>query len=69
ILRDFRAHGDELWQRFSVKDPQQHLWYYCSLVEVYAQRIDNWMVDELHEVNRRAGASGQPIGLGCHTLL
>jgi (p)ppGpp synthase/HD superfamily hydrolase len=50
ILRDFRAYGDELWQRFSVKDPQQHLWYYRSLLQVYAQRIDNWMVDELREV-------------------
>jgi len=50
ILRDFRAHGDELWQRFSVKDPQDHLWYYRSLLEVYAQRFDNWMVDELREV-------------------
>jgi len=50
ILRDFRAHGDELWQRFSVKDPQDHLWYYRSLLEVYAQRLDNWMVDELREV-------------------
>jgi hypothetical protein len=50
ILRDFRAHGDELWQRFSVRDPQQHLWYYRSLLEVYAQRFDNWMVDELREV-------------------
>ena len=50
ILRDFRAHGDELWQRFSVKDPHQHLWYYCSLLEVYSERIDNWMVDELRGV-------------------
>ena len=50
ILRDFRAHGDELWRRFSVTDPQQHLWYYRSLLEVYAQRVDNWMVDELREV-------------------
>ena len=50
ILRDFRAHGAQLWQRFSVQDPQQHLWYYRSLLEVYAQRLDNWMVDELREV-------------------
>ena len=50
ILRDFCAHGDELWQRFSVKDPQQHLWYYRSLLEVYSKRIHNWMVDELREV-------------------
>jgi (p)ppGpp synthase/HD superfamily hydrolase len=50
ILRDFRADGAQLWQRFSVKDPQDHLWYYRSLLEVYAQRVDNWMVDELREV-------------------
>ena len=50
ILRDFRAHGDELWQRFNVKDPQQHLWYYRSLRDVYAQRVDNWLLDELTDV-------------------
>jgi (p)ppGpp synthase/HD superfamily hydrolase len=50
ILRDYREVGDRLWQRFSVQDPQQHLWYYRSLLEVYAQRVDNWMVDELREV-------------------
>jgi (p)ppGpp synthase/HD superfamily hydrolase len=50
ILRDFRAHGDELWQRFSTNDPYDHLWYYHSLLEVYRKRIRNWMVDELSEV-------------------
>jgi (p)ppGpp synthase/HD superfamily hydrolase len=50
ILRDYREVGDQLWQRFSVQDPQLHLWYYRSLLEVYAQRVDNWMVDELREV-------------------
>jgi (p)ppGpp synthase/HD superfamily hydrolase len=51
ILRDFRALKADLWQRFSVKDPEQHLWYYRSLLEVYAKRLqNNWMVDELHEV-------------------
>jgi (p)ppGpp synthase/HD superfamily hydrolase len=50
ILRDYREVGGQLWQRFSVQDPQLHLWYYRSLLEVYAQRVDNWMVDELREV-------------------
>ena len=50
ILRDFRADGSELWQRFNVKDPQQHLWYYRSLLDVYSKRVENWMVDELREV-------------------
>jgi len=50
ILRDFRAHGDELWQRFSMTDPQDHLWYYRSLLEVYSKCFDNWIVGELREV-------------------
>lgn len=47
ILRDLRLHGDRLWQRFNVKNPQQHLWYYRSLLEVFEERIDSWLVDEL----------------------
>jgi hypothetical protein len=39
-----------LWQRFSVKDPRQHLWYYRSLRDVYAQRVDNRLLDELTDV-------------------
>jgi (p)ppGpp synthase/HD superfamily hydrolase len=50
ILRDFREVGDQLWQRFSVKDPKEHLWYYQSLLRVYKKRVNNWMVDELREV-------------------
>jgi (p)ppGpp synthase/HD superfamily hydrolase len=50
ILRDLRAHGNEVWQRFSVQDPQLHLWYYRSLLEVYSQRAHSWMVGELHDV-------------------
>jgi (p)ppGpp synthase/HD superfamily hydrolase len=50
ILRDFLAHGDALWQRFSVEDPEEHLWYYRSLLDVYAQRTNSSMVDELREV-------------------
>lgn len=62
ILRDFRDLGDELWQRFNVQDPQQQLWYYRSLLEVYENRIDNWMVDELRDVidalEREIGEAG-----------
>ena len=47
ILRDFRRSGSELWQRFSVKDPNDHLWYYRSLLDVYQDRTDCWLVDEL----------------------
>jgi (p)ppGpp synthase/HD superfamily hydrolase len=50
ILRDFRAYGNELWQRFNEQDPRLHLWYYRSLLEVFRQRSDNWMVGELRDV-------------------
>ena len=42
--------GEELWQRFSVHDPQQHLWYYRSLLGRLSTRNYNWMVGELREV-------------------
>jgi (p)ppGpp synthase/HD superfamily hydrolase len=50
ILRDYRVHGPELWQRFSVHDPQEHLWYYRSLLAVYKNRNSTWLVAELERV-------------------
>lgn len=50
ILRDYRVDGDELWQRFSVHDPQEHLWYYRSLLAVYQDRNSTWLVAELERV-------------------
>lgn len=50
ILRDFREHGSALWERFNVQDPEAHLWYYRSLLEVFRPRVQGWMVDELERV-------------------
>ena len=50
ILRDYRIDGDELWQRFSIHDPQQHLWYYRCLLAVYRSRNSTWLVAELERV-------------------
>jgi (p)ppGpp synthase/HD superfamily hydrolase len=50
ILRDHRVHGDELWQRFSMKDPQEHLWYYRELLKVFKAKNSTWLVDELDRV-------------------
>jgi (p)ppGpp synthase/HD superfamily hydrolase len=50
ILRDYRTDGDDLWQRFSIHDPQQHLWYYRSLLAVYQVRNSTWLVAELERV-------------------
>jgi (p)ppGpp synthase/HD superfamily hydrolase len=51
ILRDFRAEGPQLWQRFTVKDPADHLWYYGKLLAVYRSLgTESWMVEELGRV-------------------
>jgi (p)ppGpp synthase/HD superfamily hydrolase len=47
IARDLRLHGDGLWQRFTVTDPLQHLWYYRALLQAFERRSDSWLVDEL----------------------
>jgi len=51
ILRDFRADGPPLWQRFTVTDPADHLWYYGKLLGAYRSRgAESWMVEELGRV-------------------
>lgn len=50
ILRDFQMHGDSLWGRFGVQDPELHLWYYRGLYEIFRDRLDNWLVVELGRV-------------------
>jgi (p)ppGpp synthase/HD superfamily hydrolase len=51
MLRDYYEHGPELWQRFTVKDPHDHLWYYGELLTAYRNReCTSWMVDELARV-------------------
>jgi (p)ppGpp synthase/HD superfamily hydrolase len=51
MLRDYHEHGPALWQRFTVKNPNDHLWYYGGLLEAYRERgLDSWMVDELGRV-------------------
>jgi (p)ppGpp synthase/HD superfamily hydrolase len=51
MLRDYHEHGQQLWQRFTVKDPHDHLWYYGELLKAYRARgATSWMVDELDRV-------------------
>jgi len=33
INRDFQEIGDKLWDRFNVKDKNEHKWYYSGLVD------------------------------------
>ncbi|HYZ69528.1 MAG TPA: HD domain-containing protein [Mycobacterium sp.] len=51
MLRDHHEHGPQLWQRFTVKNPQDHLWYYGAVLDAYRRRgLSSWMVDELDRV-------------------
>ena len=53
MLRDYHDHGPTLWDRFTVKDADDHLWYYRKLLKAYRKRgLKSWMVGEL------AGSSG-----------
>ena len=50
ILRDLRKDGPSLWDRFSTRDPQDHLWYYRALLAAYEERADSWLVAEFRLV-------------------
>lgn len=61
LLRDHRRHGEDLWQRFTVHDPAEHLWYYTSLLAVFRRRRPGcWMVDELGRVIDELAARVSP---------
>ena len=51
MLRDYHSDGPSLWERFTVKDPHDHLWYYGELLNAYQDReCPSWMVEELGRV-------------------
>ena len=51
MLRDYHFDGPSLWERFTVKDPHDHLWYYGGLLKAYRDRgCPSWMVEELGRV-------------------
>ncbi len=37
MSRDYKALGDELWDRFNQKDPAKHGWYYRSIGEILGE--------------------------------
>jgi (p)ppGpp synthase/HD superfamily hydrolase len=47
ILADYRRDGAGVWDRFNEKDPTQHLWYYRSLAEIFCDRLDSPLTEEL----------------------
>ena len=49
ILLDYREVGEKLWSRFK-EGPEQQLWYYGSLVDIFTTRLPGVMTDELRRV-------------------
>jgi (p)ppGpp synthase/HD superfamily hydrolase len=64
ILRDLRAHGDDVWERFNTGAAFQ-LHYYRGLVDAFRSRsevgFESPMVDELDRVVREIGTL-TPLG-------
>jgi len=47
VLADLRTVGADLWKRFTVTDPADHLWYYDSLVAALENKVPEPLADEL----------------------
>jgi (p)ppGpp synthase/HD superfamily hydrolase len=50
IVADLRAFGPGMWERFSVPDPSEQLWYYQSLADSYSGRVPAPLSDEVARV-------------------
>ena len=50
ILTDLRSEGEIVWQRFTVADPTQQLWYYTSVAEILQRRLPGPLTDELGRI-------------------
>jgi GTP pyrophosphokinase len=50
LVADLRASGAAVWERFSQRDPAEHLWYYQSLAGCYAGRVPGGLAAELNRV-------------------
>ena len=60
IVADLRVSGPAMWERFSVPDPSEQLWYYQSLADSYTGRVPAPLSDEVARVvaeMRRLAAS------------
>ena len=40
LARDYKLLGDELWQRFNMKDKNMQGWYYKSMIECFEEFSD-----------------------------
>ena len=47
IVRDYRAEGEPLWQRFTNKSAADQLWYYDELLTFFSARRPGPLVEDL----------------------
>jgi (p)ppGpp synthase/HD superfamily hydrolase len=47
IVRDYRAEGQALWDRFTNKSAEDQLWYYDELLDFFSQRRPGPLVEDL----------------------
>jgi (p)ppGpp synthase/HD superfamily hydrolase len=47
IVRDYRAEGEALWQRFTNKSAADQLWYYEELLSFFSARRPGPLVEDL----------------------
>jgi (p)ppGpp synthase/HD superfamily hydrolase len=50
ILADLRIEGEVVWERFTVADPAQQLWYYTTVTEILRRRLPGPLTDELGRI-------------------
>lgn len=46
MYRDYAEIGDELWNRFNVKDKSKHAWYYCGVAQKLDKVADTTVYEE-----------------------
>jgi (p)ppGpp synthase/HD superfamily hydrolase len=47
IVRDYRAEGHRLWERFGSRTPEDQLSYYTALLELFGDRCEGPLVEDL----------------------
>jgi (p)ppGpp synthase/HD superfamily hydrolase len=47
IVRDYREHGDALWERFATRTAGDQLWYYRELVKFFSERRPGPLTEDL----------------------
>ena len=50
IYRDYEILGDDLWERFNVKEKTRHKWYYSSIAKEIKQLKDTREYKEYKEL-------------------